>query len=119
MKKSNDIFNKIKELELSLLTYDIRNSIDELNELIEDEFIEIGSSGKIYNKQDTIHSLPDENERKFKTSNFKLTDLSNEMILVTYETEENLLSTLRSSIWKKSSGNWKIIFHQGTKKQNL
>jgi hypothetical protein len=37
---------------------------------------------------------------------------------VSYENDPQVIS-LRTSIWKKVDGDWKLYFHQGTKKQNI
>lgn len=115
----NNMYNQIRELELLLLDPSLRKSKQKLNELIDDEFIEIGVSGKIYNKQDILDSLPYENANKFKAYNFKFTEISNKVILIIYETEKSSFKALRSSIWRKSDDNWKLIFHQGTEKHEF
>ncbi|MDA0782458.1 MAG: nuclear transport factor 2 family protein [Proteobacteria bacterium] len=46
--------NRIYELELSLLTYETRQSVNALDGLLHDDFIEFGASGKTYNKSMVI-----------------------------------------------------------------
>ena len=46
--------DKIYKLELSHLNPDIRHSVKELENLLADGFIEIGSSGRVYNKKDIL-----------------------------------------------------------------
>ena len=103
----------IQELELSLLTPEVRQSPDQLNKLIAHDFIEFGSSGRIYNKQDCLK--PDAKPRKFIVSEFGVKELSKDVMLATYKTIENGEVSLRSSIWKRYGNDWQIIFHQGTK----
>lgn len=107
------MYDNIKQLELSLLDQDIRKNKKILSEIISEEFVEIGSSGKIYKKIDILKYLPEEKDHKFTMIDFEYKELSKDVILVYYKiTEDN---SLRSSIWKKYSNKWKIIFHQGTK----
>ncbi len=109
----------IKALEIELLQPGIRKSEIRLNELIADNFLEIGTSGKQYNKKDTIDALSEEDEIKFSITNFNTVEIAPYTVLATYEVEkENLgsnkiLFSTRTSIWKNFDGNWKIIFHQG------
>lgn len=110
-----DPFPIIKKLELSLLNPEVRKSAQQLKQLIADEFMEFGSSGKIYNKKDILKALPQETPREFKVEDFKVTRLSEEAMLATYKTIEKKKTVLRSSIWKKFRDNWCIVFHQGTK----
>lgn len=103
----------IEALEQSLLDPCVRQSTGQLNKLIADDFLEFGSSGKVYNKQDCIK--PDEDLRKFVVSDFKIKELSKDVTLATYKTTEYGIASLRSSIWKHYGNEWKMIFHQGTK----
>jgi RimJ/RimL family protein N-acetyltransferase len=103
----------IEALEQSLLDPYVRQSTEQLNKLIADDFLEFGSSGKVYNKQDCIK--PDEYLRKFVVSDFKIKELSKDVTLATYKTTEDGIASLRSSIWQRYGDEWKMIFHQGTK----
>ncbi len=115
LEQTSVISSLIKQLELSLLDPKVRQSKEQLskliNKLIADDFIEYGRSGKIYNKNDCLEI--DENPRTVEVSDFKIKELSKEVILATYKTIEDGSVTLRSSIWKKFSDDWKMIFHKG------
>jgi hypothetical protein len=117
----------VKELEERLLSSKVRGNREELERLISADFIEYGSSGKIYNYRGTISYLLTKAEDTFNHSfiNFKTRRLSEDTILALYilETERNRRITItnRSSLWhweKDSAGKepaWRIIFHQGTR----
>ena len=113
--KNKIILQQIQQLELSLLAPFIRQSVEQLNLLLADDFLEFGSSGNAYNKQDIIKLLPLEEARTFRVSDFAVKELSNEVVLATYKTTENKLSALRASIWKYSNDRWQMVFHQGSK----
>jgi hypothetical protein len=105
----------IHKLELSLLEPSVRKSIAKLNQLIADDFIEFGSLGKIYSKKDVLEFLSLEQLRKFVVEDFTVTELSPEIMLVTYKAKIDSVTSLRSSIWKINNGNWQMVFHQGTR----
>jgi RimJ/RimL family protein N-acetyltransferase len=110
----DDILPKLIEaLERSLLDPSVRQSTEQLNTLIADDFLEFGSSGKIYNKQDCIK--PDDIPRKFVVSDFKIKELSKDVMLATYKTTGDGIASLRSSIWKRYGAEGQMMFHQGTK----
>jgi hypothetical protein len=115
MKKSLDIKKHIFDLENALLTEEVRKSEDKLNQLISDDFVEFGSSGKIYKKSDILKFLPQEEFKKITITDFEIISSGKDEISVCYKSNSEDNITLRSSIWKKEEGNWKIIFHQGTK----
>lgn len=106
----------LRELEESLLTPEIRKS-PTLVDLLADAFIEFGSSGRTYTKAELVAALQAESPSKQTTSDFKVTELSPEVALVTYRIHchrEPPVCTLRSSVWTRSGEQWRMIFHQGT-----
>jgi hypothetical protein len=111
---------EIYELELKLLSREIRSSPDDLDELLADNFIEIGSSGKVYGKDEVIRSLLVEKQTKFTITDFETRSLSPTVVLATYQVEKTPVESgssqrsLRSSIWKASDDRWEMSFHQGT-----
>ena len=115
MKKSLDIKKHIFDLENALLAEEVRKSEDELNQLISDNFVEFGSSGKIYKKSDILKFLPKEKFKKITITDFEIISSGKDEITVRYKSNSENNITLRSSIWKAENDDWKIIFHQGTK----
>ena len=45
------------ELEKKLLYPTVRKSVEEVSQLLVEDYTEFGSSGKVYNKKDTIEAL--------------------------------------------------------------
>lgn len=111
-------YELLQELELELVQPATRRNATRLSELIDDGFEEFGSSGKSYRKKDILDSLLEENKVHYKLSNFEFKTLSKDCILVKYKSTSNGTVTLRSSIWIKNSGNWKMLHHQSTVVQN-
>ena len=111
------IVEKIKNLELSLLQSKTRNSIKALNQLLADDFIEFGVSGKIYHKNDILTRLPKEkNPVEIEMFDFEVKQFGKGIVHVTYKTLQHKKMALRSSLWKNNTNNgWQMCFHQGTK----
>ena len=62
---------KILELEKSLFKYEFMSNISYLNEIIDDKYIEVGKSGKKFNKKDIINELSIlKEDRKISIYNF-------------------------------------------------
>ncbi|MDP8997763.1 MAG: nuclear transport factor 2 family protein [Pseudomonadota bacterium] len=117
--------NNAELLELELLSAQSRSSARRLDELLDEDFSEIGQSGELYNKQEIIEALLREQQlgpvlsRQVKDLHSR--ELSEDLILLTYFCEVHDLSasiklrmSRRSSIWRKSGDSWKLLFHQGT-----
>ena len=107
----------IISLEKRFLQNDVRSSTEELSKLLAEDFIEFGSSGCIYNKNQVLNQLPTECKVEIIPKDFNGRVLSKDTILLTFETYNSTteVSALRSSIWKCIDNRWQILFHQGTK----
>lgn len=116
----NELFKMLIENEQKLVRAPWRHSVEVLNQLLADEFIEFSSSGKIYTKAMMIEHLSQEYPIEFHLSNFEARLLSPDLTLMTYRGQKRVLDTgvvtesLRSSIWKKVGEQWQMVFHQGT-----
>lgn len=107
------------QLECELINQAVRSSADKLDELLADQFIEYGSSGRIYDKKITMDSLTNEPSPTYKIYDFEILSFSDDFIQTRFKTDRtNLdgsnLTSLRSSIWRKKDGKWQMFFHQGT-----
>ncbi|WP_203333966.1 DUF4440 domain-containing protein [Planococcus beigongshangi] len=106
---------EIYELECSHIRPDVRVSKEKLSKVLDDEFYEFGSSGRIFLRAeyDGDHALePDDME----IMDFQMHLLGDEAVLTTYRIENRTTgrNSNRSSVWKKRATGWKLFFHQGT-----
>lgn len=109
----------IEGLERQLQTPKTRLSEKELTDLLSVDFIEYGSSGNIYSRDDIIDALAGEVDVNYTMWGFEMIQLSESLIQARYytrTTEGGLLRNyaLRSSVWKNENGVWRMTFHQGT-----
>jgi len=109
----------IVSLEKSLHAEQVRHSKTKLACLLHDEFMEIGASGRIFDKKKIIKNLSSEESYNVLASDFEFVQLSPEIVQLRYKsvsTKRNNVTrhTLRSSIWKINGTSWQILFHQGT-----
>ena len=122
MKSHADLMQHIVELETSLHLPVLRRDAQILEQLLHSEFAEISRSGQLYNRDDIVVALLSETEQmKIESENFTLSKMSEDGVILTYQsfelTEDNLKvrRTLRSSIWLRSERDgWQLRFHQGT-----
>jgi hypothetical protein len=115
----------LRELEERLLQPALRKSAQVVADLLADEFIEFGSSGRVFNKQQIIENLQNEPPTQRAIVEFNTSVLAAGVVLVTYRMVKYNLAgeepaySLRSSIWKLIDDRWKIVFHQGTLTREL
>ena len=99
---ADETFNYILELEKSLLEKDVRSSSSALEKLIHPDFMEIGSSGKVYTYRQIIDDLPKQKFESLILSDEKGRFLSRDLYLLNFTIERNQELTRRSSLWKLS-----------------
>lgn len=110
----------IRSLEERLLQPEVRRSAKEVAALLADDFVEVGSSGRVFNKQQMIEGLQQEPPIQRSLLEFKVSALAPDVILATYQvvrysgSNEPPTYSRRSSIWKWMDGRWQMVFHQGT-----
>lgn len=113
---------EIRSLEEALHRPEIRRSREAVEDLLAEGFMEFGASGRVYERATIIDQLAeqsDDNDGELLASNYALKPISNDAVLLTYETERSYQDgskrrVLRSSIWKHNGLKWQMLFHQGT-----
>jgi hypothetical protein len=122
VKPESEIEREIRSLEERLLERRVRSDPDLLGELLAEEFLEFGSSGRAWSKRETLDALREERGARFTISDFQARLISPGAALATYrvhvlaepEPPGPSRSSLRSSIWVHRDGRWQLVFHQGT-----
>jgi hypothetical protein len=109
----------LKSLEIELLQYETRHNPARINELIADDFLEYGSSGKSFGKKEALESLPKEEGVVIQHSDMEARMISESIGQVLFKTSIQKDSAppkvaLRSSLWRKTESWWQMFFHQGT-----
>ncbi|RAK19417.1 MULTISPECIES: DUF4440 domain-containing protein [Bacillales] len=114
--ENSSLKEHLYSLEERLLQPDVRKSVEELEILLADDFIEFGSSGRVFNKQQVIERLPNESTIQMTLMDFEVKLLAPDVALTTYRVlkHKDMKYSLRSSIWKLKEGKWQMVFHQGT-----
>ena len=120
MGSESPLRSEIRRLEEALLRPEIRTSSAELSRLLGEDFIEFGSSGRVYGRAQVIEALQAASSDRITLESFRLQELGEHAVLARYVAVRHdgsgleLTRSLRSSIWKREEGQWRIVFHQGT-----
>ena len=111
---------ELKRLELLLMDPAVRRERERVAGLLAEDFVEFGSSGRVWTRESTLELLTTESYTPPEVEAFKCRMLGENVALVTYRARRANMATgewtvtLRSSIWTRVSGNWQMRFHQGT-----
>lgn len=113
---------QIRQLEERLLRGDTRRSSTEVERLLADDFVEFGSSGKVYDRASIVQALGAELDIQVSMRDFSVILLAPGVALATYKCdlrrEGKARYSLRSTVWLLRDGEWKVRFHQGTPYEN-
>ncbi|MHB1341321.1 MAG: nuclear transport factor 2 family protein [Coriobacteriia bacterium] len=111
-----EVFHALEE---SLLTPEVRSSPERLAALIADDFVEYGSSGRIFDKHDVLEAADSLPDITLPLQDFHARTLSENTAIVMYRSttrrpDGTVSEALRSSVWVLSDGRWQMALHQGT-----
>jgi hypothetical protein len=105
-------------LELRLLQPQVRASAGELEKLLHPDFHEVGASGRKWDRSGTILALtlerPPAGDAPATAADITGIRLADDVVHVTYLSRRDQRSARRSSIWLRTSAEWRLYFHQGT-----
>ncbi|MET8375843.1 nuclear transport factor 2 family protein [Streptomyces microflavus] len=105
------------EGELRLLDPVVRASADLLASLLHPGFREIGTSGRLWNRETIIEALTAADAPRpgpLTASRMQGVELCSDLVHLTFDTESKGLRSHRSSLWRLTGAGWRLYFHQAT-----
>ena len=103
--------------ELSLLSPPVRRSAQQVDELLDPDFREIGASGRLWTRAEVISALtsePSTDEDRIRATEVAGEVVGPGIVQLIYVSDRDGRRTRRSSLWRRSAGGWRMLFHQGT-----
>lgn len=103
--------------ELALLSFQVRRSAQQVDELLDPLFREIGASGQLWTRADTISALASErsdSEGAIEATEMAAEPFAVDLVQLIYVSNRQGRRARRSSLWRQSAGVWRLLFHQGT-----
>jgi ribosomal protein S18 acetylase RimI-like enzyme len=82
--------------------------------LLHDDFREFGASGQVRDRNSVAKALAAEPGDGGEAHDVDAVRLADDVVLLTYELRTPARPALRSSVWVRDGGTWRIRFHQGT-----
>ncbi|WP_343319490.1 RNase H family protein [Arthrobacter sp. TMP15] len=118
--RAEDGLETVVELERELLDPAVRADPLRTGELLHPDFEEIGVSGRRWSRQEILDMLQDEEATSTDLEVLSLVKIDTVTALLSYrsvaqvEKSSQPRSSLRSSLWQRDSGAWRLRHHQGT-----
>lgn len=110
-------------LELELLEPATRASVARLSALLDEAFVEFAASGRCLDRQALLQELPAEaGAVRYRAFDLQAWLPASDLAQVRYRSERRdgdydgapVRHALRSSLWRRRDGEWRMLFHQGT-----
>jgi ribonuclease HI len=101
--------------ELSLLNPAVRSDPHRVRELLHPDFLEFGASGRRWNLEAVVEALAiDPSSPSQEPTELAPVHVADDVVLLTYRIDGQDGASLRSSLWVREGGSWRLRFHQGT-----
>ncbi len=104
----------VEELERELLGPLVRGDIGRTAVLLHPDFLEIGSSGRVWTRDAMMMALEEDPGERTDIEILGADRIGTSAVLLTYRSYARSGTTLRSSLWVLDGGRWRLRFHQGT-----
>ncbi|MEU6242187.1 DUF4440 domain-containing protein [Streptomyces sp. NPDC047024] len=121
MSEETDAIREAIAGELRLMDPDVRALPSLSGQLLDPEFVEVGSSGRRWTYEEMVAEMPGmdcatDSGPRYEPSNFTGVLLAPGLVHLTYETTLNGGRSRRSSLWRRQSADsaWRMYYHQAT-----
>lgn len=86
-------------------------------ELLAPDFVEIGASGRRWDRESMLRLLEGDSQAPaavIGVTGLEARHLTEDLIQVLWDSERDGRRARRSSLWRRATGGWRLVFHQGT-----
>ncbi|MDR3544926.1 MAG: nuclear transport factor 2 family protein [Candidatus Limnocylindrales bacterium] len=114
----SSLAGQLLAFELALARRDASAVPGGLADLLDDEFEEVGASGRRWDRAAVVALLADASPTDVVIDTFDATPLSHTVVLVTYRSVRggpgDRAPAWRTSVWVRRGDRWRLRYHQGT-----
>jgi hypothetical protein len=111
------VLGHVRSLELRLLDTAVRREPMEVGRLLHPDFVEVGASGRVWDRESIIAALREDPGRAPRVTALAAHAVATDVVLVTYRAHDRATgapATMRVSLWVRDEQGWRVRFHQGT-----
>jgi hypothetical protein len=111
---------ELEALERALHAPQVRAQRERLAALLDEDFSEIGSSGRCYGRDAALQEIPLERAQVLiESDQYAVWVFAEGLAQVRYRCRHHVDGqaqrwVLRSSLWRRHGDGWRMVFHQGT-----
>lgn len=101
--------------ELKLLDLDVRGDDEAVRALLHQDFREFGASGTVWDRQSIVQATGGGAAERVAADDLRPVQLGQDAVLLTYTARRARGASLRTSVWVRDEGVWRLLHHQGTR----
>jgi hypothetical protein len=112
---SSDIA-EVLGLERELQTAECRRDRTRLMALLAEDFLEVGASGRVWNRASTLELLDAEpgDDPVIEVHDLTGRVVGDGFVLTRWDSDRGGRRARRTSLWRRDPGGWRLVHHQGT-----
>lgn len=113
------IIKDLEDLEPIFHTRMFGTTLRDFEDRMVEDYWEIGASGRRWSRAEILAELAGRpliwaDQSGWRCSEHAVIDLGGDVHLFTYRLEQGERLSRRATIWRRNSGFWQILYHQGT-----
>jgi hypothetical protein len=107
---------EVLQLERELQTAECRRDRARVSTLLAEDFIEVGASGRVWDRPLTLELLGGEPEGATVIRVHDLTGrvLCDGLVMTRWDSDRGGRRARRMSLWRRDCAGWRLVYHQGT-----
>jgi hypothetical protein len=107
---------EVLKLERELQTAGCRRDRARVSALLAEDFIEVGASGRIWDRPSALELLGAESEDDAVIEVRHLTGrvIGDGFVMAHWDSDRGGRRARRTSLWRREPGGWRLVHHQGT-----
>jgi len=107
---------EVLQLERELQTAECRHDRARVSALLAEDFIEVGASGRVWDRSSTLELLgaESENDAVIEVSHLTGRVIGDGFVMAHWDSDRRGRRARRTSLWRRESGGWRVLHHQGT-----
>jgi hypothetical protein len=113
-----EVLAELKRREPLFHRPEVAGSRAELENMMVEDFSEVGASGRAYSRQYVLRTVAaraaNPVDDPWETRDFHCRELAPHVYLLTYTLLQGERTTRRATIWRRDPSGWKAVYHQGT-----
>jgi hypothetical protein len=106
---------EVLDLERELQTAECRRDRARVSVLLAEDFIEVGASGRVWDRSSTLELLGAESgDAVIEVRDLTGRVIGDGFVMAHWDSDRGGRRARRTSLWRRESAGWQLVHHQGT-----